>query len=336
MKFVTVGPIIGMDSAGELITLVARVYRDGRERVDGTTFVRARLTHSRGCWTGFFPAPTEVAAARIAPGQAIGLDARYLKHKFAQGGLRIERWEPLSLPAEQALGIDLLPSALCPYPFLVEMLAEMIDRLRIPALRDFLTRVLCDPKLRDGFLTAPASAAAHHNRPGGLIQHSMQVARLVASMAALSDKERELGVAAALVHDIGKLRIYGHADNHSHLGAMLHHDALTLEMLANPLLELERRWPDGALALRHLLAAAPERKSFSDRIEQRVGLVLRFADQWSSHNDKNCRAFRAANKRHGIAWFGRQRFWRPQPPAEIDNCTAPLVGSFDEAEDASR
>jgi hypothetical protein len=66
-----------------------------------------------------------VAAARVAPGQAIRLDARYLEHKFAQGGLRIERWEPLPLPAEQALGIDLLPSALCPYPFLVEMLAEM-------------------------------------------------------------------------------------------------------------------------------------------------------------------------------------------------------------------
>lgn len=331
MKLIRIGPIvIGKDSKGERIELAARVYREGIEQIDGTPHVRAQLTHAKGCWLGFLPAKSDNAAATLAEGQAIRLEARFFKHTVADMALRVERWEPLSAADEKAIGIDLLPSARCPYPFLVEMLAEMLDRLTIPSLREFVTTVLCNPEVRDRFLTAPASVEAHHNRPGGLIEHSMHVGRIVASMPALSDTERELGVVAALVHDIGKLRTYDAAGDRSDLGVVINHDALTLEMLAAPLQVLEERWPDGALSLRHLLVVDPERKSFTDRIEQRVGLVLRFADQWSAHNDKNRRAFRVAKERYGMAHFGRQRFWRPRPPAEANNKTAPLVGHFDD------
>ncbi len=331
MTFIPVGPIvIGKDAAGVRFELVARVYREGLAHSQrGDRFVRAQLTHAKGSWMGFFPDEAQSGAGELREGEAIRMEARRVQHKVADDSLRIEWWARLLADEEHALRLDLLPSALCPHPYLVEMLVDLLDRLTIPALRDFATDVLCDPEIRDRFLTAPASLHAHHNRPGGLIQHSMQVARMVAGFGSLSDTERELGVVAALVHDLGKLRTYNAAGATTELGGVLGHDALTLEILAGPLKALERRWTDGATSLRHLLVVDTDRKSFHERIEQRVGLVLRFADQWSAHTDKNRRAFRAESKRYGMASFGRQRFWRPQPPVEWTNKTAPLAGQFE-------
>src|SRR3546814_7913564 len=54
----------------------------------------------------------------------------------------------------------------------------------------------------------PASAKHHHARPGGLAVHSLEVAEDLAGHIGLSDTERDLGVAGALLHDIGKVWSY--------------------------------------------------------------------------------------------------------------------------------
>lgn len=316
MTLIPIGPlVIGKDGGEPRFALRARVYREELAHSErATPFARVRLTHAKGNWLGFFPLQQEGCATELTEGQAIRVEARRFKHRIANDSFLVDRWEPMPASEERALRLDMLPSALCPRPYLVEKLVEMLDRLTIPALREFVAAVLCEPNTRDRFLTAPASLHAHQSRPGGLIEHTMHVAWFVASMGSLSDTERELGVVAALVHDIGKLRVDGTDGETSALGAIVGHDAMTLEMLAAPLQELEQRWPDGAISLRHLLVVETDPKSFSERIEHRVGLVLRFADQWSAHYDKSKRAYRQEGKRHGAAFFGKQRFWRPQPP----------------------
>src|SRR3546814_20034640 len=54
----------------------------------------------------------------------------------------------------------------------------------------------------------PASAKHHHARPGGLPVHSLEVAEDLAGHIGLSDTERDLGVAGALLPDIGKVWSY--------------------------------------------------------------------------------------------------------------------------------
>jgi 3'-5' exoribonuclease len=235
----------------------------------------------------------------------------------------VKRWAPLTPELEHRHALDLLPGAVCPVPFSVERLVKLIGQLSIAPLISFLTDVLCNPAYRDRYLTAPASRHAHHNWPGGLIEHSVEVARWVASFRAVPDTEREIGTAAALVHDIGKIRTLGRNAAPGDRIGLLRHEAPTLEMLSPALARLEARWPDGALAIRLLLAAESERRSFVDRVEQRVGLVLRFADAYSAHRDKNRRAFLADGKRCGLARFRQQRFWRPSLPKKTGPRWAP-------------
>jgi 3'-5' exoribonuclease len=287
----------GVSEAPPTIELMARVYRQGTpSNQHGTRFVRAQFTNARASWIASLPCPV-----KLADGQAIWAQAQERAHP-AGNRLLVKRWAPLTPELEHRHAIDLLPGAVCPVPFSVERLVELIGQLSIAPLISFLADVLCNPAYRDRYLTAPASRHAHHNWPGGLMEHSLEVARWVASFRVVPDTEREIGTAAALVHDIGKIRTHGGDTAPGDRIGLLRHDALTLEMLSPALARLEARWPDGALAIRLLLAAESERRSFVDRVEQRVGLVLRFADAYRRIATGTGGLFlRMAN---GAAWRG--------------------------------
>jgi hypothetical protein len=105
------------------------------------------LTHAKGSWMGFFPDELQAGAGELQEGEAIRMEARRLQHTFADDSLCIERWVRLPADEEHAVRLDLLPSAMCPHPYLVEKLVDLLDRLTIPALRDFATDVLCDPEI---------------------------------------------------------------------------------------------------------------------------------------------------------------------------------------------
>jgi 3'-5' exoribonuclease len=76
-------------------------------------------------------------------------------------------------------------------------------------LRDAVDRVL-DQETRASMRTLPATVDAHHSYAGGLLQHTVGVATLSRETAQLHQRLRvDLLVAAALVHDVGRVRELG-------------------------------------------------------------------------------------------------------------------------------
>lgn len=89
-------------------------------------------------------------------------------------------------------------------------LGAMIENVADTELRTLLDELL-GPQgaLRTRFVRAPAAKYNHHAYPGGLLEHSLQVAEMVAAGASVHDGvDRDLAVAGALLHDIGKLDAY--------------------------------------------------------------------------------------------------------------------------------
>lgn len=80
----------------------------------------------------------------------------------------------------------------------------------IGTIKDRTVRVICETILQDAVLSerlkmAPAGIKAHHAYPGGLLEHIVSLMRLGASCAAqYPELDRDLLLAAALVHDLGK------------------------------------------------------------------------------------------------------------------------------------
>ncbi len=122
----------------------------------------------------------------------------------------------LSLMTDQHVvnGAQVLPKMLV--PFLAHeahaWLVNFISTLSSDALRIFLTSMLLDPNIGLNYFRARASVNNHHNYQGGLLSHSVEMARLIAGMGQeldLSLLEIELSQVGALLHDLGKILVVG-------------------------------------------------------------------------------------------------------------------------------
>jgi 3'-5' exoribonuclease len=97
-------------------------------------------------------------------------------------------------------------------------------------LRETVARLLNDPRLR----TLPATLDAHHSYAGGLLEHTVGVATICRELSQLHPRLRaDLLLAAALVHDFGRVRELGPAPTFkpTEEGRLLGHVHLGLRMI---------------------------------------------------------------------------------------------------------
>ncbi len=85
-------------------------------------------------------------------------------------------------------------------------LQGLIALIRKPTIRSLLEKIFSGPFLED-FCKNPAGMRMHHAYLGGLLEHSVDVASLAVSMAdSIGKVDKDLVIAGALLHDIGKVR----------------------------------------------------------------------------------------------------------------------------------
>jgi len=149
--------------------------------------------------------------------------------------------------------VRLIPQGICPQPWLLAHLQGAVAKITIPPLQKFVAAVLGDDGIGFAFVSCPASLNHHHNYPGGLLMHSLDCFKMVEKHHNFPKIDYELGLVAALLHDIGKTLTMTHNMERTSIGASIEHDKLTFEVLGPFLRQLAREWPDGATQLRYLL-----------------------------------------------------------------------------------
>lgn len=90
-----------------------------------------------------------------------------------------------------------------------ELLAEfkeLAGKVRHPGLRAVLRAVFKDADFFERFSTCPGAQSNHHAHLGGLMEHTVSVARVCSVLSSLyPDVDGDLLLTAALLHDIGKV-----------------------------------------------------------------------------------------------------------------------------------
>lgn len=125
-----------------------------------------------------------------------------------------------------------------------------------PFLRSLLRKFIDDETFRIAFCKAPASSGTHHCYIGGLLEHSVSVARDCERLSQQhTGVDRDLVLAAALLHDIGKSRAYetGPRFEFTEEGRLLGSAALGVQLLLQKCQEIAAFPPELVARLQHLM-----------------------------------------------------------------------------------
>lgn len=215
----------------------------------------------------------------------------------------------LSEDNEWEEGINHLADALCPVAGTVLRIRELIEEIGTRPLRSFVTDVILRRDVASRFWTMPASARDHHSVPGGLAVHSMEVASDISLHSELSDVEHDLGVAGALLHDIGKIWSYTDAMLLNSASLAMGHELIGLCRLEPELAQLETLWPDGAYVMRCLLSGNTWARGNGSRP---TALIQRI----KACDHRSCERDRVANNKRPssrLAWAPKE--WESGPKA---------------------
>jgi 3'-5' exoribonuclease len=160
------------------------------------------------------------------------------------------------IPDDTRLGFreeDCVPCS--PRP-LAEMWAELgarLDSVSDPHIRSLLWRLVHTHG--DRLQVWPAARQIHHAYRGGLLEHILKIMEMVVALADGYALRRDLLIAGALLHDIGKLREldYGGTIDYSVEGNLLGHIAIGAAILRDAVRETPGFPAALALELEHLI-----------------------------------------------------------------------------------
>jgi 3'-5' exoribonuclease len=155
-------------------------------------------------------------------------------------------------------------------PDMRKRLIELKNSVKEPFLRGLLDAFFEDQSFVEGFSAAPASIQLHSAAIGGLLHHTLNVSELCLKIVDLHpDLDRDLVLAGALLHDIGKVPSFKVTSNitQTHDGNLLGHIVLGDQELTARIANIEGFPAELASKLRHILLSHHGRKDWGSPVE---------------------------------------------------------------------
>ena len=179
----------------------------------------------------------------------------------------------------------------------ITRLQNLIKTVRNPGLRALLETIFSG-NLYDKFIMNPAGMRMHHAYIGGLLQHSVDVAGIAISLAEqIGNVDKDLVVAGALLHDIGKLREISSQIGfpYTNEGRLLGHIAMSIIIVQEAAAKL--KLPAARLEqLQHILLShhGDNEKGSPVECATKEAFIVHYADeidaimnQFETYDDKN-------------------------------------------------
>lgn len=153
---------------------------------------------------------------------------------------------------------DFLPrSAKEPDDMLLE-LKGIISSIKDPYLKILMDSFMNDKQFADLLKTAPAAKGMHHVYIGGLLEHTLSVARLVIELSRhYNGVNIDLLLSGSILHDMGKTRelSYKSAFDYTDEGRLLGHIIIGIQMLDEKIRGIDGFPEKTAMLLRHMIAS---------------------------------------------------------------------------------
>lgn len=160
-------------------------------------------------------------------------------------------------------------------------LAHSVDN---PFLKKLLASLFEERRLMTALKKAPAAKTMHHAYLGGLLEHTLAVAKLAEQVCGLYPVlDRSLLLTGALLHDLGKLKEFDFSSfpfDYTDQGRLVGHMVLAVEMIQEKIAQIPAFPPELATRLKHLILSHHGRHEFGSPALPMIqeAFVLNFLD----------------------------------------------------------
>lgn len=242
------------DTVEELFLLSSKTLA---RKKDGNPFLRLVLSDKTGTIDAVMWDNVEPADAAVAEGMFVRAAGNVSAYKGTPQ-LTLTGLGPCD--AGQVDAADFLPVTTGDVNAMFRRLLAMTRAMTSPDLKQLLERFWADDDfVEKRFKRAPGAKMMHHAYLGGLMEHTLAVAELALVVADhYSDRlDRDLLLAGAILHDIGKTRefVYDIIIDYSDEGRLLNHMVLGIMMVEEKIAQVEHFSPERANLVKHLVAS---------------------------------------------------------------------------------
>ena len=193
---------------------------------------------------------------------------------------------------------NLIPTTPRDRGMLWEQYQHFIDSLAQPHLLSLLRRIFADEEFVKAFCDTPGGKKWHHAYLGGLLEHTVNIATICDRLAKIYPQvDRDLLIASALLHDIGKVDSYtrGPMFEFTDAGRLLGHIVLGAQLVAEKIRQFPEFPVELAMRLQHLILSHQgtlEQASpvvpmtpegfllyYADEIDSKMNAILRISEK---------------------------------------------------------
>ncbi len=243
-------------SPGEVVEgLFNLSVKDLKQKSDGGDYLSIVFSDDTGAISAKAWNRVEEFNQRFQKGDVVRVKARVDSYN-GKNQLVVNEMEPAS--EEEAA--SLRPRSPRSLESMEEEWQTLMDLVENPHLRALLDAVWSDPELHDSYCSAPGGKKIHHPYEGGLLEHSLAVAKgaYLLWRKVYPHLNRDLLITGGLLHDIGKVRELsweGNEPDYTDEGRLLGHIVLGNEILAGKIAEIPDFPSELAVKILHIVAS---------------------------------------------------------------------------------
>ena len=252
MKSTFIKDIRAGDLVDDIFVLSEKTMAQKR---DGNNFLNITVSDKTGNIKGVIWDRVDDISAGIASGDFVQVQGTVSEYT---GILQLVVKKMASIPADSVNPSDFLPATRRDIDKMFLRLLKITASMEAEHLKKLFEAFFNDTDFVRKFKNAPAAKKMHHAYIGGLLEHTLSMALLADRIVEhYSGVDRDLLLAGAILHDIGKIREfnYKYSIDYSDEGRLLSHIVIGIMMLDEKLEEIEEFPQDQAVLLRHMIVS---------------------------------------------------------------------------------
>ena len=227
------------------------------QKKDGNNFLNISIADKTGIIKGVVWNNVDQITAKISAGDFVGVKGTATEYR---GSLQLVIKNIEGCSADSIDPSDFLPESKFNRDAMFERLLKLTETIETLYLKNLLKAFWNDDEFVSKFKRAPAAKKMHHAYIGGLIEHTLSMARLADKIAEHYQYigiDRDLLITGAILHDIGKIREFDYKVkiDYSDEGRLLNHIVIGVQMIEEKLGSIKNFPDEQALLIKHMIVS---------------------------------------------------------------------------------